>query len=318
MYYNYKLSDESVNSKGFVVLTDGIDLAKFNDNPVALHNHNINVVVGNWENVRIDEENPENLVGTLVFDYSDPKAQELMNQVSKNLIKHVSIGIKIIEFYDDIINDQEVIVISKSELKEASITPLPANENAIKLTYNGETVDDIVEFTKKNKNNMSKVLELTEKVNELENEYKESKKKYDSIELINKDLIASVELKDKEISDLNTQVEELNSKLEDIAKAEQEAKFNSLLNDAIEDGKINDEQKENFLKLTFDNAKAIIDGLSSKVIKPEVKLSDMVKDEVKKEEVKDFNWYKKNDPVALNSLYLTDRTAYNNLYDGIK
>jgi len=319
MYYNYVLSDESINSKGFIILTDGIDLTRFNENPVLLHNHDINQVVGHWENVRINEQNVEQLVGTAVFDYSDPKSQEVMNKVAKNLIKHVSVGLEPLEFYQDIVDDEDVIVITKSILKEASVTPLPANENAIKLSYKGsniESIEDALQLNINKNNDMnSKLLELTNEVAELKVSIKENETLKETLTSDNESLKSDIELKDKEIETLTSEVESLKSKLDEIAKAEAELKFNALLDEAIESAKIKESQKEDFLKLTYDNAKLIIDGLESKNSKPEIKLTDkIVNTEISKEE-KNIRWYEKNDPEALKLMYNEDRERYDKLFN---
>lgn len=315
MIFNYKLSDESINSKGFIVETEGIDLESFNNNPVALHNHDMDQVIGHWENVRINEMNSDELIGTIVFDYSDPDSQKIMNKVAKNLIKHVSIGIKIIDFYDDIIDDEDVIVITKSELFEASVTPLPANKNAIKLTYNGESIKDVLEFNNKNNNNMSKVLELTTENTELKAQIETFKASTEDAAIKETELNDSIELKAKEVEDLNAQVLELKAELQSIEDAKETAKFNDMLTDAIDNGKIKEDQKENFLKLSFENAELIISGLESKVIEPEVKLTDIKPVTKTGDNIKTFSWYQENDQTALDTLYLTDRKAYNKLYD---
>jgi len=323
MYYNYKLSDETLNNKGFIIETAGIQLEQFNNNPVALHNHNLDVVVGKWENVRINEENNTELIGTLVFDYSDPKSQELMNQVSKDLIKHVSIGIELVDGYEDEIDGKPVIVVTECILKEASITPLPANKNAVKLYYNGESINDSTDlinnyqFNNINKNEMSKIVELTDKVSTLETKVSKTELKLNDVKQENNTLKSNIVLKDSELLTLKEKVTELETKLVEIDKEKETAKFNDLLDEAITEGKITEGQKENFIKLSYDNAKLIIEGLESKEIKPEIKLTDRIKKpgETKTKEDKDFRWFEKNDPTALKLMYNEDKESYDKLYN---
>ena len=53
----FVLSDESVNSYGFVVLTEGIDTSAFERNPVMLYMHNRDGnVIGRWENIRKEDK----------------------------------------------------------------------------------------------------------------------------------------------------------------------------------------------------------------------------------------------------------------------
>ena len=330
MYFDFIVSDERINSKGFIIETSGIQLEEFHNNPVALHNHDINQVIGKWNNVRINDNDEGELIGTVEFDISDKHSQEIMSQVSKDLIKHASIGIKLEEGFMDIVYGKEIIVVTKCTLKEISTTPLPANKGAVKLMYNGEEVEDANEFItlsdnnkffnnniKKESNMNSKLIELTNENNDLTNQIKDSNLKFSEIETSNIELNSFIELKDNEIFELNGKVNELNSKLKEIEVAKHKAKFNELLDDAVEVGKINEDQKENFLKLSYDNAKSIVDGLESKVIKPEIKLTDMIDGDKSEEEedIKTFSWYQENDKKALDLMYYNDRTSYNKLYD---
>ena len=48
----FLLSDESLNSQGSIIMTDGIRLDRFLANPVMFYNHEQGKgVVGRWENV---------------------------------------------------------------------------------------------------------------------------------------------------------------------------------------------------------------------------------------------------------------------------
>lgn len=49
---SFVISDESVNSYGYIVKTDGRDTTAFERNPVMLYMHERKTVVGRWENIR--------------------------------------------------------------------------------------------------------------------------------------------------------------------------------------------------------------------------------------------------------------------------
>ena len=64
----FVLSDETVNSYGFVVLTEGIDTTAFERNPVMLYMHNRDGnVIGRWDNIR---KEGKRLLADAVFDES--------------------------------------------------------------------------------------------------------------------------------------------------------------------------------------------------------------------------------------------------------
>lgn len=123
----FVLSDESVNSYGFVVLTEGIDTSAFERNPVMLYMHNRDGnVIGRWENIRkVDKR----LLGDAVFDDSTELAATVKKQVEKGFLRSVSIGIE--QIATEELNGVQTV--TKCRLIEASIVDIPSNENAVKL-----------------------------------------------------------------------------------------------------------------------------------------------------------------------------------------
>lgn len=123
----FVLSDESVNSYGFVVLTEGIDTTAFERNPVMLYMHNRDGnVIGRWENIRKDGKR---LLGDAVFDDSTELAATVKKQVEKGFLRSVSIGIE--QIATEELNGVQTV--TKCRLIEASIVDIPSNENAVKL-----------------------------------------------------------------------------------------------------------------------------------------------------------------------------------------
>ena len=123
----FVLSDESVNSYGFVVLTEGIDTTAFERNPVMLYMHNRDGnVIGRWENIRKEENR---LLGDAVFDDSTELAATVKKQVEKGFLRSVSIGIE--QIATEELNGVQTI--TKCRLIEVSIVDIPSNENAVKL-----------------------------------------------------------------------------------------------------------------------------------------------------------------------------------------
>ena len=123
----FVLSDESVNSYGFIVLTSGIDTPLFERNPVMLYMHNRDGnVIGRWENIRKDGSR---LLGDAVFDDSTELAATVKKQVENGFLRCVSIGIE--EMTTEKLNGVQTI--TKCCLIEVSIVDIPSNSNAVKL-----------------------------------------------------------------------------------------------------------------------------------------------------------------------------------------
>ena len=51
----FMCSDESINTYGFRVLTDGGKLERFLVNPVMLYMHDVRQVIGSWEELRNED-----------------------------------------------------------------------------------------------------------------------------------------------------------------------------------------------------------------------------------------------------------------------
>ena len=126
----FVISDESVNSYGYIVKTDGIDTTAFERNPVMLYMHERKTVVGRWENIRKDGKR---LIADAVFDESTELGRTVKQQVENGFLRSASIGVDIVEEKE--ING--VRTITKSVLFEVSIVDIPANQNALKLYRKG-------------------------------------------------------------------------------------------------------------------------------------------------------------------------------------
>lgn len=133
------LSDESVNSHGFRVLTDGIELDRFKSNAVMLFNHiswgdKYNGPIGRWENIRV--ENGQ-LLADAVFDEVDEEAKKIAGKVERGFMKGASIGIlDVIEWSEDpalMLPGQKLPTVTKCVIYEASVCDFPSNEKSIAL-----------------------------------------------------------------------------------------------------------------------------------------------------------------------------------------
>lgn len=120
------VSGEKFNSHGFRVDLQGMHLDRFKANPVMLFRHNRDEVIGRWENIRIDGDR---LLADADFDIADPRAKEIAGKVERGYIKGCSISINIFKMSDE----DKGMLITSSELMEASIVSVPADSNAILL-----------------------------------------------------------------------------------------------------------------------------------------------------------------------------------------
>lgn len=138
---SFIVSDESVNSYGSWVVTEGIDMTDFLKNPVMLWNHTRTwrgttdevLPIGRWENLRIEKGK---LLADAVFDGADEFAQKIAAKVDGGFLKGASIGIRPVEYSEDtklVKPGQRYATVTKSRLMEISIVDIPANKNAVAL-----------------------------------------------------------------------------------------------------------------------------------------------------------------------------------------
>lgn len=261
---SFVLSDQTVNQYGFVVLTSGINLERFRQNPVMLYNHMDDgadaKVIGRWENIRIEENK---LMADPVFDMEDPFAKEIAGKVERGFMKGASVWVDF-DVNDDVKLNVEgfpkIPVVFRSELMEGSIVPIPNNKNSIRLRAGGELITDnalavklsatqnqpIIDTMKKQLL-FAQVLGMTLAADASEDHvFEATKSKVDKL------AAERDEYKDK--------FEKLEAKL----KKEEETKVTSLIDGAVTSGKLKADQKDHFSKLAkldFDSTKSIIDGM---------------------------------------------------------
>ena len=137
MNKTFVVSDESTNSYGFNVLTDGIDLSRFEKNPIMFYQHDSQKVIGKWENVR---KEGNQLLADAVFDTESELGKEVSRKVEQGFLKATSLGISFQR--TDLSSDNKL---SKCLLHEISIVSIGSNHNALKL-YNDDSDSIVLEF----------------------------------------------------------------------------------------------------------------------------------------------------------------------------
>ncbi|MBP4140027.1 HK97 family phage prohead protease [Flavobacterium geliluteum] len=128
------------NSYGFRILTAGISLKRFKNNPMMLNQHwnSTNNVLGKWENMTIDKDL---LLGEPLFDIDDEEALKISGKVDRGFINSCSMGITFKR--EDLKIVGEELIMTKCELYECSIVAVPSNANSIRLyADSGELLKD--------------------------------------------------------------------------------------------------------------------------------------------------------------------------------
>lgn len=129
----FVFNDEAIeNTYGFSILTEGIDLTRFTKNPVMLSDHwnsNRNVI-GKWFDVK---KEGSILTGMPDFDTEDKDTAVIAGKVERGYINACSMGI--IFDRENLTVVAGKVILTKCELVEVSIVPVPSNANAVRLMH---------------------------------------------------------------------------------------------------------------------------------------------------------------------------------------
>ena len=218
---------ETINSYGFKTDVNGINLSRFEKNPVMLYQHNPHTVIGRWEDIKIEDGQ---LSATPVFDMEDPEAAEIARKVEQGFIKGCSMGIVI----KQMTRTKGIDTATESVLLEASIVSIPADENAL-VVYDSEDKQNQLSINDFNK--LFYIMEKKEKP-ELQPDNSEI-----ALSQRNMELQAQVDEQTDTIKALNAKIDELQRDLAERDYREAEA----FVDKAIADGKITEEVKSEAL-----------------------------------------------------------------------
>lgn len=253
----FTINDESTeNSYGFRVLTSGISLERFNDNPICLkdHRNDTKSVLGVWQNL---EKDGKLLKGEVKFDTQDEEGKEVQRKVENGTIRGCSMGLRFKP--EDLIYSGNEVVLTKCELFEVSIVAIPSNANSITL-YNEEgemlSEKDVKQlclsaqtYNYNPTNNKMKIiyqhLQLAENASEAE-------------------VLGAIKGIEAKLAASETEKVNLQGKIDALLaekKSEQTAKLTAEVETAIKDGRIDAAQKETFLKLDPETGIQLLAGL---------------------------------------------------------
>lgn len=255
--YKFTVHDDSVNTYGFRMLTEGANLEEFRKNPVVLYNHN------DWEAPigRADNIYKENgkLVTEIVFDEEDPKAAEIAGKVERGFLRMTSVG----AWPPEEATDDELMklegqtgpTITRWTLREISICPIGANHNALAMydRNTGKRIDlsdknAVIRLTDGIYNKPKTITSMSVLTQMLK--LSDSASEQAIAEEVRK-LIALRDDNQATISTLKTKNEELNKELEAYKKEknkEQESRAIALVDEAVKDGRISASGKDAWLQ----------------------------------------------------------------------
>ena len=171
----YILTDDSIDADGDVIDLQTLNLNRFIRNPVALAYHDTNWEIGRWANIRFSGNK---LLADLV-----PVDTNIESLINKGLLNGASIGFIIhnsSDMQETYVNDKRATILKNAEVVEASVVPIPANANALRVKalelYESGEIDEKLYnkylelnkagavLNKQNKENLKKAMELIKEV----------------------------------------------------------------------------------------------------------------------------------------------------------
>jgi len=140
--YDFIINTEDVNRYGFRVLSDGLDYTNYMKNPVVLFGHkramdSPNKIIGKCTGIKKEDTK---LIASIEFD-TDNFSQEVEGKVSRGMLRMASIGADPLETSsapEFILSGQTSETVTKSELFEISIVDIGGNQNALRLSKDGQ------------------------------------------------------------------------------------------------------------------------------------------------------------------------------------
>ena len=262
------ISDENLNSFGFWVKTDGIDISQFEKNPILLWMHN-RAFRGTKDEVlpigRVEDLKFENgaLTGLPVFDQNDEFAKTIESKWEAKILNMCSPGLQPVELSEapEFLKSGQIRpTLLKSKLRELSIADLGSNDNALALAlYDNDgqliTLSDGVE------NDLLKFLSNNENSNENQTKMKTIAL---ALGLLESATEAEINVQLTALQNENKQLKDAQTARELADKTAQQAQAVALVDAAVKEGRINATAKESFLKLfanDFESAKLSLDAI---------------------------------------------------------
>ena len=285
----FVLHDDSVNTYGFRLLTAGGNLDEFRRNPVMFYRHNdYELPIGRWENIRVENSQ---ILADAVFDEEDEQALKIKGKVDRDFLRMASIGTWAPEEVSEDpalrLPGQTGYTVTKWTLREASIVPIGANHNALRMfsRKTGEQIDltdsktvlqlmDALLPKKIDMENLKTILNLSDNASnaDVEAAVQTLKQENESLQQANDTL-----------AEENRQLKEAAQTAEEQRLQAQKTEAVQLVDAAVRDGRLHANGKDAFLSLfdaDFEKAKKTLDSipkvqsLTSQMEQSQVELKD--------------------------------------------
>lgn len=139
--FEFVLTTSDLDRDGDIVEPKGIDLTDFKKNPIALYLHDHRTPIGTWGRLRVEGNK---LLGrlNLAAPGTSTKVDMLRKLVEQRILRAVSIGFTSLKHKPL----ERGLHFIRTRLFEASLVPVPANQNALQIKALGLSAEEIKTF----------------------------------------------------------------------------------------------------------------------------------------------------------------------------
>ena len=276
------LTSNALNSYGFRVLTEGLDISQYLKNPVILWMHNRsdhdNLPIGRMENIHLEADK---LIGSPKFDLADPFAAEIARKYESGFISMASIGFAIQETSKEkelMLDGQVLPTVTKSKLIEVSLVDIGANDDALALSFNNSDTFNLTPNTIfhlagviNNNNIIKNNLKMSKIAQQLHLDDNATEQ-----QII--DNIAQLQSKAEKADALQESCNKLNQQLADYQQLAEQQRIDNikkLVTAAVADGRVLQSDTELFINIGDKNGIEALERTLS-LFKPAVKLNSLI------------------------------------------
>lgn len=135
-----RLTNDSLNSYGYRVLTSGVDVSQYERNPLLLYMHERGKVIGVMKNIKVEDGE---ITGEPCFDEATELSRQCKKQWEFGSLRMVSIGFDVLETSGDpkyLLEGQKRPTVTRSRIYEVSVVDIGANDDAIILRKDGTQI----------------------------------------------------------------------------------------------------------------------------------------------------------------------------------
>lgn len=132
-----RLTNDTLNSYGYRVLTSGVDVSQYERNPLLLYMHERGKVIGYMKDIRVEDGE---ITGEPCFDEATELSRQCKKQWEFGSLRMVSIGFDVLATSADaehLVEGQTRPTVTKSRIYEVSVVDIGANDDAIVLRKDG-------------------------------------------------------------------------------------------------------------------------------------------------------------------------------------